>query len=110
MKSSGSMAYKIEVSETADAEADEVFEWIAEHSPDDVVRWYQGLFEKFDTLQHNPQRCPLAVEDETLQVGVRELLYGKRRGVYRILYTVEGDIVRILHVRHAARRPLGEQE
>jgi hypothetical protein len=33
------------------------------------------------------------------------LLYGDKPHVYRILFSIEGDIVFILHVRHGARMP-----
>lgn len=36
------------------------------------------------------------------------LLFGKRLGIYRILFTIEADTVQVLTVRHAARRSLRE--
>jgi hypothetical protein len=36
---------------------------------------------------------------------VRQLLYGRRPHTYRILFTIEGDVVQVLHIRHARRRP-----
>jgi hypothetical protein len=33
---------------------------------------------------------------------VRVLLSGKRRGVYRVLFTIRGDTVQVLTVRHSA--------
>jgi mRNA-degrading endonuclease RelE of RelBE toxin-antitoxin system len=37
------------------------------------------------------------------------LLYGRRPGIYRILYTIVGETVFILRIRHSARGSL-EQE
>jgi toxin ParE1/3/4 len=37
---------------------------------------------------------------------VRQLLYGHKPHVYRILYTIEGDTVSIVHVRHGRRQPI----
>jgi hypothetical protein len=34
------------------------------------------------------------------------LFYGKRRGVYRILFAIRGDVVHVLTVRHSAQRGL----
>jgi hypothetical protein len=31
------------------------------------------------------------------------MLVGRRRNVYRILYTIEGDVVTVHHIRRAAR-------
>jgi phage-related protein len=46
--------------------------------------------------------------------GVRVLIYGKRRGVYRVLFTIRGETVYVLTVRHSAQRRLageiGEDE
>lgn len=36
---------------------------------------------------------------------VRHLLYGRKPNVYRILFTIEGDTVHVLHIRHADRLP-----
>ncbi|HZW33521.1 MAG TPA: hypothetical protein VFF52_22570 [Isosphaeraceae bacterium] len=40
---------------------------------------------------------------------MRVLLYGKRRGVYRVLFTIRGDTVHVLTVRHSAQRSLSEE-
>jgi hypothetical protein len=37
---------------------------------------------------------------------VRHLLYGRRPHVYRILFTIESDVVQVLHIRHGRRRPV----
>ncbi|MBI1745825.1 MAG: hypothetical protein HYR55_04460 [Acidobacteria bacterium] len=38
----------------------------------------------------------------TIAIPVRQILYGKRGGAYRVLFQIIGDVVFILHVRHAA--------
>ncbi|MFN6513748.1 MAG: type II toxin-antitoxin system RelE/ParE family toxin [Nostoc sp. CreGUA01] len=59
-----------------------------------------------------PKRCPLAPENEYLSQEIRQLLYGRGRNSYRILFTIlegqEVSTVRILHIRHAAQQILGE--
>jgi hypothetical protein len=40
---------------------------------------------------------------------VRQLLYGRNPHVYRILFTIEAETVKILHIRHGRRRPLSER-
>ena len=35
--------------------------------------------------------------------GYAQMLYGKRRGIYRILYVVRDNTAYILRVRHSAR-------
>jgi hypothetical protein len=59
-----------------------------------------------------PKRCPLARENEYFSQEIRQLLYGRGRNSYRILFTIlegtEVSIVRILYIRHSAQQILGE--
>src|SRR5262249_34745237 len=54
-------------------------------------------------LAKMPTRCPVSRADsQALGCEVRQLLYGKRRGVYRILFSIVGDTVWVLRIRHGA--------
>jgi plasmid stabilization system protein ParE len=75
-------------------------------SPAKTLRWVRRLRAKIETLRANPGRCPVDPDSEAYGREVRVLLFGKRPGVYRVLFTVEGDAVQVLTVRHAARRSL----
>lgn len=75
--------------------------------------WQDGLFQAITTLATLPQRCVIAPESRHFGLMVRQLVYRRRTyaPVYRILFTIvesaeEPDFVRILHIRHGARRPL----
>jgi len=57
----------------------------------------------------SPQRRPIAPDSDVSGEQVRVLLYGKRRGVYRVLFTIRGDTVHVLTVRHSAQRSLSEE-
>lgn len=103
------MAYRVEVAATASADADAAYEWIARDSVKRAIKWYLGLLDMMDSLAENPERCPLAPEAEFLGKDVRELLYGSRRSAYRVLFSITGDTVSILYVRHGARRSLDEK-
>jgi hypothetical protein len=46
---------------------------------------------------------PLADESKDAGSDIREALFGRRRHVYRILFRIEGNVVRILRVRHASQ-------
>lgn len=100
------MRYRVEFAPAAYLQARQSHDWIAERSPERAARWYQQLLEKVGTLKTYPLRCPLASESDALGYEVRQLLVGKRQGVYRILFTVQGDVVQILAVRHSACGPL----
>lgn len=96
------MRYRVTIHPMAAADLEGVFAWIAEQSPGNATRWYERLLEDILSLEHFPQRCPTAPESDRCGKEIRQLLFGD----YRILFTIEGREVRILHVRHAMRRPL----
>ena len=58
------------------------------------------------TLQEMPLRCGLAPENDTFNQEIHQLIYGKSRNKYRILFTLREDTVFILHVRHSSQAPL----
>jgi len=100
------MKYRVLVIPCAAAEIEEAYLWIAERAPESAVRWFNGLYSVIDTLETFPERCPHAPEDDFFQQEIRQLIYGKLIGRYRILFTIDGDTVYILHVRHGARKRL----
>jgi hypothetical protein len=65
---------------------------------------------KINTLETHPERCGIAVESEELAVEIRELLFGKRHGVYRILFQIDGKTVQILRVWHGAREHVSPED
>ena len=103
------MKYTVEITETAEVELDEAYRWIRdEYSPEYAVRWCAGLLDAADTLETFPERCAVAPESEILGRDIRQLIHGKRRRAYRILFEVQGRTVYILHIRHAARQTAGK--
>jgi plasmid stabilization system protein ParE len=68
-----------------------------------ATRWAARLTATIATLKTLPERCPLAAEADELGIELRELLFGKRHGTYRILYRIEGQTVHVLRIRHAAQ-------
>lgn len=72
------------------------------------VAMVSELREAVASLAHAPQRCPLAPENAAFPFEVRQLLYGRRRDRYRVLFTIHGDTVFILHIRHGRRQPLAK--
>lgn len=107
------MSYRIEISSMAEGEADSAFLRISQiTSPEKARQWYEGLLKAIESLSEMPKRCPLAREDRYFSQEIRQLLYGKGRNSYRILFTILEDsevaTVRILHIRHAAQQTLGE--
>ena len=100
------MTYRVIVLPGAESDIADAVSWIAEHSPVAAARWLEGIRQALITLSEVPSRCPVAGDDFGSEVIVRQLFYGRRRNRYRILFTVKGDTVQILRVRHGARVPV----
>lgn len=101
------MRYRVVTLPSAEAEARAAYLWLYERSPAAAVRWYRELRRAIESLGDHPGRCPLAPENECFEEEIRQLLYGRGSGVYRILFTVGEDSVFVLFVRHGARQWLG---
>jgi len=56
-------------------------------------------------LDTNPQRCPRAREQRKVDIDLREILFGKAPNVYRAIFMIDSDTVRVLRIRRAQRRP-----
>ena len=100
------MKYRVIIQPPAAAEIDDAYLWMAERATESAIKWVDGLETVISGLEDFPQRCPLAEESKAFNVEVRQLIYGKRVGAYRILFTIVGDAVHVLHVRHGRRRRL----
>jgi plasmid stabilization system protein ParE len=80
------MKYQVRLSARAERDVDQVLRWF--HGQRATVaggRWYANLMAKIETLEKQPERCRLADESTDLEIELRELLFGRRRGTYRIL-------------------------
>ncbi|WP_161539634.1 type II toxin-antitoxin system RelE/ParE family toxin [Paramagnetospirillum kuznetsovii] len=63
--------------------------------------WFNGLERKISSLAQHPGRGLPVPEDADL----RQLLYGRRPHVYRIIYDIDetSQIMHVLHIRPGAR-------
>jgi plasmid stabilization system protein ParE len=104
------MAYRVVIEPPAAAEIEEAYLWISERNSEGAIKWFNGLHTAFRTLEIFPERCPHAPENEFFDAEIRQLVYGKRIGRYRILFTIVGNAVHVLHVRHGARKRLHESD
>jgi plasmid stabilization system protein ParE len=101
------VTYRIVTQPGARADARDAFRFILEQSPAAAARWFAGLEKVIAKIAEGPELYPVAVEEsEQLGVTIRQALYGRRRGVYRILFAVEGETISVLFIRHSARGPI----
>ncbi len=91
--------FRVEITEAAEADVAEIWEFIAQDKPEAAAAFVQRLEEQIGTLERFPERCPLAPENELLGAAYRHLLYGN----YRTIFKIVGSRVIILRVLHGAR-------
>ncbi len=102
------MAYRVELTPQAVSDLDSALQYLVEAAPERAERWFAGMMDAVYSLEQMPERCHLAPESEDFGKDIREIFYGKRTGVYRILFRIYGQdcsegIVRVICVRHGAR-------
>ncbi|MFK0734301.1 MAG: type II toxin-antitoxin system RelE/ParE family toxin [Gloeotrichia echinulata GP01] len=104
------MAFQVRTTKTADAEIETAYVWQRDYNPAYADQWFRGLMNAIASLQEKPRRCALALENEVFSEEVRQLLYGKSRNIYRILFTIRDETVYVLYVRHTSQALLTGDE
>ncbi len=106
------MAYKLVIFPQAESDIAEALAYLSERAPQAARRWYALVKSEIESLVEMPARCPLSPEAPKLGADLRQLLYGKRPGIYRIVFRIleESREVHVIAVRHGARKPLDVAE
>jgi len=100
--------FKVELTQNALDEAEAQWEYVTvDGVTGDATKWWNGLADAIESLADNPERCGLAPESDQFDQEMRQLLYGRRkRDRRRVLFTIKGKKVLVLHVRHGTQRHL----
>jgi len=98
----------VEITEPAEHDIRSTYDWWSQHrSTEQANRWYNDIFKAIVTLRSMPLRCPSAPESDLHPTGLRQLLFGSgRHPTHRIIFTIDGDTVTILRVRHTSQGEL----
>jgi hypothetical protein len=88
--------YRILLQPEAVEGMESAYAYIEQDSPHRTQQWATGLIEAIQTLDVFPGRCPLAPENDYFPQEIRQLLYGRGRQVYRVLFTITNDTVSVL--------------
>ena len=102
------MNYAVVILPEAEEIIKDTAQWWAEHrSSEQARRWFVGIYDAFETLRQNPERCPLARENTLFPMELRELHYSLgSHPTHRVIFTVRADTVLILAIRHTAQADL----
>jgi len=81
------MTFQIKYTLAAENDKEEAFLWVLEQSQSKKLAssWFNEISLAIETLKQNPRRCSLAPENEYFSEEIRQLLFGKKAGIYRIL-------------------------
>ena len=91
--------FRVEITEAAEADITEIWEYIIQDKPDAATAFVLRLEEQIGTLERFRERCPLVPENELLGTAYRHLLYGNYRTIFKV---VESRVV-IMRVLHGAQ-------
>ncbi|MCP2730364.1 type II toxin-antitoxin system RelE/ParE family toxin [Limnofasciculus baicalensis] len=100
------MTFQVEITPIAEAQIEQAYQWYREWNPEFADCWFRSLMNGIATLQEKPRRCTLAIEHEIFPEEVRQLLHGKAKNIYRVLFTIREATVYVLYVRHTSQAPL----
>ncbi len=82
------MAWRVSLASPAETDAYAAFERIRKAAPMRAEKWLTRLFDAILSLDEFPARCPVIPEARELGYPARHLLYGKGKGVYRIIFHI----------------------
>lgn len=99
------MSYTVLITDAAAADLAEAFAYIHERSPLNAERWIRAIYRQIHALEAFPG-YGRARESDLLGVELRQKTFKS----HRIIFSVdEGKkLVTVHHIRHGARRALGE--
>lgn len=104
------MTYRVVLQRLAMKDLRAAYDLAARRAPDAALRWLNRFELALKTLENLPERRPWAKERHRVGVDLREFLFGKSPYVFRALFVVDGDAVRVLRIRRAQRRRLSAKE
>ena len=81
--------YTVILQPAAEEEIEEAHVFIKQQSPLNAARWFNGLVDALITLEHSPERCALAPENDVFEPEIRQLIHSS----FRVLFTVREETV-----------------
>ena len=106
------MGFRISFAPSARTDLERAYLWISERNPEAANVWYNEIVDAISSLKNLPARCPKASESADVEQEIRQLLYGKRGNMYRILFVIveNESLVRVIHIRHTAQQRLSSSD
>jgi plasmid stabilization system protein ParE len=94
------MSFEVRLLARAEHNFDTLINWIAANSPSSLSKWFDTYEDILKRLEREPLSFGFAPENDVIGNSVRQAIFRTGKGfVYRLLFVVIGNQVRILHIR-----------
>lgn len=97
------MEFQVKLTGNAKREIEAAYLWLKQSNPVYADQWFRSLMNAVATLQDKPRRCALARENDDFPEEIRQLIFGKSRSKYRIIFTTIDDMVYVIYLRHSSQ-------
>lgn len=91
--------YKVFLTRHAGHDLAEIYDYIANDSPENAAAFILSIEEKVISLAIMPERAPMIPENALLGTAHRHLVHGN----YRIIFRIQNASVFVLRIIHGAR-------
>lgn len=91
--------FKVVLTPNAQDDIRKAFAWIEEEDPIHAEEWIREVQARIVGLEILPESHAIAPEREAFERDIRQLLVG-RGTPWRVFFTIDGNQVQVLHVRH----------
>jgi plasmid stabilization system protein ParE len=93
--------YRVNLAGRALRDVETIYDAVEADTSLQAFAWFNGLVQAIYSLERFPDRGTAVSGSKRF----RQLLFGKRPSVYRIIYAIDkrNRVVNVLHIRHAAR-------
>lgn len=105
------MKFCVKTLRKAEADIRSITKYIYERSPQGASAWLDAYRKARSRLETAADSCALADENEHFEIEVRQALFKTKLGrIYRMLFTIVGEEVRILRIRGPGQAPVFPEE
>lgn len=91
--------FKVILTPNAQDDIQKTFAWLKSENPVHAEKWILEIQARITGLGTLPESHAIAPESEVFECDIRQLLVG-RGTPWRIFFTIDGNQVQVLHVRH----------
>jgi plasmid stabilization system protein ParE len=104
------MMFRVILLPRAVEDLDEAICYAAKRAPMTAARWLERFQQAIEGLAKSPLSWPLAHESKKAKLSLREMLFGRKPNVFRVVFEVVGNEVQVLRIRRGARRWLSKKD